>query len=141
MNNYPYDPNYEYTQVYKQAAQHVKAKIGFYWHLAVYLVINAFLFGIYLVNSLVLDWFGYPWFLWPLAAWGIGLIFHSLAVFVFPDSPARRQQMIARELGRLNLPAVPTYPYTYMQNPVQPGPIPKIANHQNEPEPKVPAGR
>ncbi|MFC2073069.1 2TM domain-containing protein [Chloroflexota bacterium] len=26
---------------------------------------------------------GYPWFLWVLGGWGIGILFHFLGVFVF----------------------------------------------------------
>ncbi len=125
MNN-PYPYNYEYAEAYKLAERRVKARAGFYWHLAVYLVVNSFLFGIYLVNSLVMGWFSYPWFLWPLAGWGIGLLLNFLAVFIMPDSPERRQQMIARELGRMNYPAQPTYP----PYPVQP-PVASSPNHNN----------
>ena len=53
--------------------------IGFYWHLAVYIVVNVFLFILIGVNSGDGFWhFGA--FATPLF-WGIGLLFHFLGVF------------------------------------------------------------
>ncbi len=68
----------EYQAAYKRAEKRVKARLGFFWHLAAYLVVNGFLFLIWLFTGL-----GYPWFIWPVLGWGIGLFFHFLNVFVF----------------------------------------------------------
>ncbi|MBN9387682.1 MAG: 2TM domain-containing protein [Chloroflexi bacterium] len=109
MMNYPY-PNNQYAEAYRYAERRVRARVRFFWHLAIYLMVNAFLFAIYLVDSLALNWFGYPWFLWPLGVWGFLLMLRFLRVFVFPDSPAYREQMIARELERINYPLYPAQP-------------------------------
>ncbi len=72
----PYELSEE--EIYKLARERVNEKKGFYIHLAVYIVVNIMLVLIW--------WFtghGYPWFIFPLAGWGIGIIFHFLAVFVF----------------------------------------------------------
>ena len=66
-------------QIYEQAKKRVEEKKGFFIHLTVYIVVNI---------MLVLIWAfaaggGYPWFLWPLGGWGIGILFHFLGVFVF----------------------------------------------------------
>ena len=66
-------------QIYEQAKKRVEEKKGFFVHLTVYIIVNI---------MLVLIWAfaaggGYPWFLWPLGGWGIGLLFHFLGVFVF----------------------------------------------------------
>ena len=62
------------------ARKRVEARKGFFINLTVYIVINAFLFCIwYFVSGQ-----GYPWFLWVLGGWGIGLIFHAINVFAFP---------------------------------------------------------
>ncbi|MFA5353901.1 MAG: 2TM domain-containing protein [Thermodesulfovibrionales bacterium] len=61
---------------YDQARRHVLELKGFYRHLAMYLLINAFLIGINLVTA--------PeelWFYWPLLGWGIGIIAHAVSVF------------------------------------------------------------
>jgi len=66
-------------QIYEQAKKTVEAKKGFYVHLAVYVLVNI---------MLVLIWAftaggGFPWFIYPLGGWGIGLLLHFLVVFVF----------------------------------------------------------
>jgi hypothetical protein len=66
-------------KIYEQAKKRVQARKEFFIHLAVYIVVNI---------MLVLIWAfaaggGYPWFLFPLGGWGIGLLSHGLRVFVF----------------------------------------------------------
>ena len=61
------------------ARQRVKDKKDFYQHLGIYVVVN---------SMLVLAWAfsaggGYPWFIWALAPWGIGLLIHFSLVFLF----------------------------------------------------------
>lgn len=61
-------------QIYEQAKKRVEEKRGFYWNLTAYVVVNP---------MLVLVWAfaaggGYPWFLWVLGGWGIGLLLHFL---------------------------------------------------------------
>jgi hypothetical protein len=66
-------------EIYQEASKRVKAKKDFYVHLAVYLVVNAFLVIIWAYPA----GGGYHWFIFPLGGWGIGLIFHALDVFFF----------------------------------------------------------
>lgn len=64
-------------EAYLRAKKRVDALVGFYWHLAVYIVVNLFLIILIGVNA-GFDGFG------PYATatfWGIGLIFHFLGVF------------------------------------------------------------
>jgi hypothetical protein len=123
MNNYYYyDPQ---TEAYRQAERRVKAKLGFYWHLASYVVVNGFLITIYLVTSWADNGLYYFWPIWPLLGWGVGLFFNFLAVFVFPDTPASRQKMIEKELGTMSnytLPAQTPAEYPNYQYPSQPAP-------------------
>ncbi|MBN9387685.1 MAG: 2TM domain-containing protein [Chloroflexi bacterium] len=109
-NNYYYDPQ---ADAYRQAERRVKAKMGFYWHLASYVLVNGFLITIYLLTSWADNGLYYPWFIWPLLGWGIGLFFNFLAVFVFPDTPSSRQRMIEKELGAMGVSnySAPVYPY------------------------------
>jgi hypothetical protein len=65
-------------QIYEHARKRVEAKRGFFSHLAAYVIVNILLFVIWYLTSR-----GFPWFLFPLGGWGIGLIFHFLGVFVF----------------------------------------------------------
>ena len=54
--------------------------VGLYWHIATYLIVNAFLWG--------LDWVtggGVQWAFWVTIMWGIGLLFH-IAAYIIDDS-------------------------------------------------------
>lgn len=80
----PYEENNETSdfrreEAYMRAKKKVDALIGFYWHLAVYIVVNTFLILLIGLNS---DG-GFGGF-GPYATalfWGIGLLFHFLGVF------------------------------------------------------------
>lgn len=63
---------------YQQAKRRVREIRGFYIHLAVYVLVNAFLFLLNISTS--------PdalWFFWPLLGWGIALAVHAVSVFGF----------------------------------------------------------
>ena len=66
-------------EIYKEARRRVKAKKDFYVHLAVYVCVNTFLILIWAFAA----GGGFPWFIFPLGGWGIGIVFHFLEVFVF----------------------------------------------------------
>jgi len=68
-------------EIYEEAKKRVEAKRGFYTHLTSYGVVNLMLIIIWAFPA----GGGYPWFLWPLGGWGIGLIMHFLQVFVWPS--------------------------------------------------------
>lgn len=59
----------EYRQQTLESAD--KAKAGFRGHLGSFIGVNGFLFGIWLFTGA-----GFPWFLIPTMAWGIGLATH-----------------------------------------------------------------
>ena len=65
-------------EVYKLARKRVEEKKGFFTHLIVYLCVNALLVVIWALTGA-----GFPWFLFPLGGWGIGLLFHFLGTFAF----------------------------------------------------------
>jgi hypothetical protein len=66
-------------QIYEQAKKRVEEKKGFFIHFIVYIVVNIMLV---LIWAFAADR-GFPWFIFPLGGWGIGLLFHFLGVFVF----------------------------------------------------------
>jgi len=47
---------------------------GFKQHALTYLCVNGFLFLISILG-------GHFWFVWPAAAWGVGLVLHAMSVF------------------------------------------------------------
>ena len=85
------------TEAYEKAKKRVEEKKGFYTHLAVYLSVNL---------VLVLIWAfitggGFPWFVFPLGGWGIGILFHFLGVFVFSREMGWERRAIEKEMDRL----------------------------------------
>jgi len=73
------------NEKYEKAKKRVEEIKGFYSHLIVYICVNIVLVIINLITSP-----GALWFFWPLAGWGIGLIFHGLGVFVFSKFPGKK---------------------------------------------------
>ncbi len=65
-------------EIYEEAKRRVKAKREFFSHLSAYVAVNVLLIIIWAVTGA-----GFPWFLFPLCGWGIGLFFHFMNVFVF----------------------------------------------------------
>ena len=65
----------------KRIEDRVEGMIGFYKHLGSYMVVNLLLFCIWLWQN-----YGqeptFPWFVFPLGGWGIGLLFHYLNVSI-----------------------------------------------------------
>ena len=83
-------------EIYRQAKKRVEEKKGFYIHFAVYIIVNSILVIIWATTGA-----GYPWFLFPLGGWGIGILFHFLGVFVFSRSTGWETREIEKEAERL----------------------------------------
>ncbi len=66
------------AEIRRKARIRAEAKLGFYIHLAVYIGVNAMLVFIWFFTGGI-DVF--PWFIFPLVFWGIGLVAHYLTVF------------------------------------------------------------
>jgi fatty acid desaturase len=84
------------------AIRRLKAKRDFRSHLVSYLLVNAGLFGIWLIVAISTGaWF--PWFVFPALGWGIGLGFHAWAAYGPPPSgptPAQIEQEMKRLRGQ-----------------------------------------
>ena len=65
-------------EIYKEAKKTVEEKRSFRNHFIVYLCVNALLVVIWAVTGA-----GFPWFVFPLGGWGIGILFHYLNTYVF----------------------------------------------------------
>ncbi len=61
---------------YERARQRVQQIKEFYTHLTAYILVNALLIAISVLN-------GEYWFFWPLFGWGIGVVAHAINVFGF----------------------------------------------------------
>ena len=87
-------------QIYELAKKRVEAKRGFFTHLTVYILVNVMLVLIWRFA----DGGGFPWFIFPLGGWGIGLIIHAINTFVFEAKSDRvaiekEAEKIKREQG------------------------------------------
>lgn len=85
----------ENTKAYQEAKKKVEARLGFKVHLTVYLVVNAILITVNLINS--------PnnlWFIWPLIGWSIGIFWHAMGVFVFKKNSEVIEKMIQKEMDK-----------------------------------------
>ena len=73
-----------------------KAKLGWYMHAGIYLVVNAFLF--------LLSTYGQGqkhWAIYPALGWGVGLALHGISVFALGSGSELRERMIQKERERL----------------------------------------
>jgi hypothetical protein len=82
-------------EAYNRARKRVEAKLGFYYHLAVYVGVNIVLIIINLSTARESLWFK-----WPLIGWGIGLFFHALNVFVLSSGASIKERMIEKEMKK-----------------------------------------
>ena len=83
-------------ELYRLAKKRVEDKKGFFVHLAVYCVVNIFLIIIWAITSRA-----FPWFVFPLVGWGIGVLFHGLGVFVFSKQSDWERRQIEKEVEKL----------------------------------------
>ena len=59
-------------------------RVSFKYHLGTYLVINSFFWILWYFSGQQLTEEGWPWPVWPLFGWGIGLFFHWMGAYIFP---------------------------------------------------------
>ena len=82
-----------------RARARVKDYTDFMWHLASFVIVNAFLWALDLWQGGGLDWA-----FWPTIGWGIGLAFHAAAYFIGDSSQSRRyQKFLSEERSRQDL--------------------------------------
>lgn len=83
-------------EIDRLARKRAGAKLGWYAHAAVYVLVNLFLFSVSLYG------FGSRrWSLAPLLGWGLGLALHGVAVFVLGSGSGLRERMVQKEREKL----------------------------------------
>ncbi len=58
------------------ARKRAQDKVGFYTHFAIYVIINSMLIIIWWLTGA-----GFPWFIFVLGFWGVGLVANFISVF------------------------------------------------------------
>ncbi|RJP26901.1 MAG: hypothetical protein C4536_14955 [Actinobacteria bacterium] len=78
------------------AERRVKQRLELWWHLGSYVIVNVFLIIVWAITGA-----GYPWFVWVMVGWGIGIAFHVMHYFMTIHGEGRRQLMIQREMEKM----------------------------------------
>ena len=84
-------------EAYTNAKKKVEARMGFYTHLAVYLMVISLLT---ILNLTVAG--DYFWAMWPMIGWGSGVIVHGLFTFVFDSQSSLQERLIEKEIQKRN---------------------------------------
>lgn len=90
------NPQLSPEEIERLAQKRANAKMGWFIHLAVYLVVNAFIF---LRSEHMYG--GARWSLGPVLGWGLGLALHGISVFVLGKGSGLRERMVQKERERL----------------------------------------
>jgi 2TM domain len=85
-------------EILKMARERVEAKKGFFIHLGMYIIVNIFIVVIWFLTT---GGRGYPWFLWVLCGWGIGVVANALAVFLGGKGSSWERRELQKEIDRL----------------------------------------
>ena len=83
-------------EIERLARKRAGAKLGWYAHAAVYVLVN----GAMMLASL----YGLrqrPWSVGPALGWGLGLLLHGIAVFLLGTGSSLRETLVQRERERL----------------------------------------
>jgi hypothetical protein len=94
--NQPSSRHLSPEELERLARQRAGAKLGWYAHAALYVLVNLFLF------ALSEHGFGHRhWSAMPLLGWGVGLALHGISVFVLGAGSGLRERMVRKERERL----------------------------------------
>ena len=78
------------------ARRRAGAKLGWYIHACVYVLVNLAFFAMSRYGM------GHrPWTVYPAVGWGVGLALHGVSVFLLGKGSSFRERLVARERERL----------------------------------------
>ncbi|MBN2028264.1 MAG: 2TM domain-containing protein [Actinobacteria bacterium] len=92
----PAAPGQEAETPEEIAERRVKQRLELWWHLGSYVIVNGFLVIVWAISG-----GGYPWFVWVMVGWGIGVAFHIMQYLMTVHGESRRQDMIRKEMEKL----------------------------------------
>lgn len=78
------------------ARRRAGAKLGWYVHATVYVLVNIVIFAMshYAFGTR-------PWSVFPLLGWGFGLAMHGISVFMLGTGSSLRERLVQKERERL----------------------------------------
>lgn len=82
----------------QKARKSAEAKVGFYIHLGIYVVVNSLLIALWWGTNTITGVTIFPWFIFPLFGWGAGLVAHFVAAF---RGPAYVERLTEEEYERM----------------------------------------
>lgn len=83
----------------RRAEKLAKDKVGFQIHFGIYIAVNLFLVAIWYFTSFPRGSI-FPWFIFPLFGWGIGIVGHFLAVYRGEGYVVRKAELEYQRLKR-----------------------------------------
>ncbi len=83
-------------EIERLARKRAGAKLGWYLHAAVYVVVNLTIFAMSKYA-----WGTRPWSVFPLLGWGLGLVLHGVSVFVLGTGSSLRERLVQKEREHL----------------------------------------
>ncbi len=86
----------EESALREKAEKRVKQRTRVLEHIATYVLVNGFLVVVWALTGA-----GYPWFLWVMAGWGLGLALNVASYFTGSKGDSARERMIQEEIKRM----------------------------------------
>jgi hypothetical protein len=83
-------------EIERLAHKRAGAKLGWYVHATVYVLVNLMIFA-----AAYFGWRSRPWNPYATLGWGLGLALHGVSVFVLGKGSGLRERMVAQERERL----------------------------------------
>lgn len=87
-------PAHSDDDIDRLARRHAKAKLGWYFHACVYLLVNLLLSSLSALGDR-------HWAVYPALGWGLGLAIHGLAVLLVTHGHPLHERLVERERQRL----------------------------------------
>ena len=88
-------PSFKSNDLERLARKRAGAKLGWYAHACVYILVNLFLAFLSTRSS-------YPWAVFPALGWGLGLLIHGAAVWIAMPGGNLYAQLLERERAALH---------------------------------------
>lgn len=89
-------PQLSSEEIERLAHKRAGAKLGWYVHATVYVLVNLFIFA-----TAYFGWRSRPWSPYATLGWGLGLALHGVSVFLLGAGGGLRERLVAQERERL----------------------------------------